>query len=66
MTHNFSTMTDHRLLVDSNEAARLLGVSKRTLLGLRQTEHVPHIRLGHRVLFPVEGLREWVRQKQRT
>lgn len=46
------------ILVGSAEAARLLGVSERTLTDASWSD-VPRIRRGGRVLFSVAALRAW-------
>jgi excisionase family DNA binding protein len=48
------------LLVGVEEAARLLNVCSRTLWTLTQSGNLPHLRIGRRVLYPVEGLRRWI------
>jgi hypothetical protein len=46
--------------VDTKGAARILGVSPRTLEGLRlRGEGPPSIKLGSRVLYPLATLRTW-------
>lgn len=47
--------------VEAVEAARLCGVSRSTWYSLRKAGRVPKpVRLGRRVLWRVEELREWV------
>jgi len=51
------------LLWNLTEAAKALRVSARTLYLLATQRKVPFVRIGSgrgRLLFPVEGLREWV------
>jgi len=49
------------LLADVREACRILGgVSARWLWSATKAGTVPHVRLGRRVLYPVDGLREFV------
>jgi len=49
------------LLASSSEAARLCGVSKRYWLSLSSAGKIPApVRLGTRVLWRVDELREWV------
>lgn len=43
-------------------AARALGVSPRTLWAYTKSARIPHLRIGRRVVYPVEGLREWLKQ----
>lgn len=48
------------LLVPSPTAATLLSISERRLADLVKDKTVPHVRIGHRLLFPLDALREWV------
>jgi len=48
------------ILVGERDAARMLGVSERHLSSLRREGDVPYRRLGHRVLYSPDELREWV------
>jgi len=58
---NESTWTETRpMLLTAREAARLLGVSERTLYNWRATESLPHVRIGKRcVRYPSDALRRW-------
>lgn len=47
-------------LVDVGEAARRLSVSTSTVWRLAAEDGLPVVHVRGRVLFPVEGLREWV------
>ncbi len=49
-----------RLALRPREAARVLGVSERTLRAL--LPELPHVRVGGVVLLPVDPLREWLRE----
>lgn len=48
------------LAVSSNEAARLLNISRPTLYTLLNREDFPSFRIGNRVLISVSVLKEWV------
>lgn len=48
------------LAVGEADAARMLGISTRTLFSLRQTSDIPHCLVGARVLYPVAELRQWL------
>ncbi len=48
------------ILVSKREAARLLGISERTLHTWMKRGIVPAVKVGRRVLFSVESLRAWV------
>ena len=50
-----------RFAVTAAELARALGISER-LVRDHQAEF-PHLWIGNRVLFPVDGVREWLRKR---
>jgi excisionase family DNA binding protein len=53
--------TEHGLLVDSREAAKMLNVSSRTLWSLYNSGAMPKpIRIGRVIRFSYDALREWV------
>jgi excisionase family DNA binding protein len=54
---------DDKLALRPREAARLLGVSQGTLKMLTQTRGLPHIKLDRAVLYPVDGLRQWLAEQ---
>lgn len=49
------------LAIGFRGAARRLGVSEKHLRNHYQEYGVPHRKLGGRVLFPVDELRDWLR-----
>jgi excisionase family DNA binding protein len=49
-----------RLTVSRSEAARMLGISERLLWTWTNAGVIPHVRIGTRVLYPVDQLREWL------
>lgn len=51
------------LLVDARQAARLLGVSPRTLYSLLSEKAIPSVRLRGRRLFSPEALARWVQER---
>lgn len=54
-----------KLLVSVDEAGTLLGVSRSVAYTLSRSEGFPTIRVGRRVLIPLEQLKEWIaRQAQ--
>jgi len=61
---NSSPATDapQRIAVDGRAAARMLGVSERTLANLVKEKSVPSVNIGRRRLYPVEALTEWLRR----
>jgi Helix-turn-helix domain len=52
---------DERLALRPAEAARALGISERALREL--APELPRIRRGRLTLFPVDGLREWLKRE---
>jgi excisionase family DNA binding protein len=50
------------LAMRPREAAKALGVSERTLWEWTDRGVVPHVRLGKAILYPVDCLREWLKQ----
>ena len=53
---------DGPLLVDTREAARLLGVSSRTVWRLYASQELPIVRIGRAVRFDVADLRKLIEQ----
>ena len=54
------------LLVDITEAARLLGVSTKTVWSAAKTGHLPSVRFGRRRLFSRASLEKWIEAQQAT
>ena len=52
-----------KLLLSRGEAAEVLGVSVRTIDSLIKAGRMLAVRLGRRVLIPVEHLQEFARQQ---
>jgi excisionase family DNA binding protein len=46
--------------VNARIAARMLSLSPRTIFQLTKDGDLSHVRVGRRVLYPPDGLREWV------
>lgn len=53
----------NRLTVNRQEAAAMLGISERLLWTWTQAGSIPHVRIGTRVLYPVEQLRIWLNKQ---
>ena len=53
------------MLIGAAEASRMLGVSPRTLWGLSAAGGIPTIRIGSRVLYRVEAIRQWAIRRER-
>lgn len=52
--------------VDEKEAARLIGISERTLADLRRDnggKAPPHKMIGNRIVYGVETLKKWVNEQ---
>jgi len=49
-----------RLLLDTREAAKVLGISPRQVARLAESGELPHVRIGRLVRFPLDALRAWV------
>ncbi len=58
---DFMKATEVRpLAVRGKEAARLLGISERTLARLKSGGQLPFVRVGAVVLYPLSGLENWL------
>ena len=55
-----------RLLVDARQAARMLGVSVRTLYDLLARGELPSVRVNGRRMFRPESLAAWVAQREQA
>jgi len=53
------------LAMRPRDAAKALGISERLLWEWTNRGTVPHVRLGRAILYPVDSLREWLRQQAR-
>ncbi len=51
------------LAMKPREAAKALGISERLLWEWTDRGIVPHVRLGKRIVYPVDSLREWLRRQ---
>jgi excisionase family DNA binding protein len=52
-----------RLALRIPEAAKALGISERKLSELTQAGEVPHVRVAGMVLFPVDRMRDWLKER---
>ncbi|MDB5325432.1 MAG: Helix-turn-helix domain protein [Phycisphaerales bacterium] len=50
------------LALDPRGAARALGISPRTLWAYTKSARIPHLRVGRRVIYPVDALRDWMKK----
>lgn len=53
-----------RLLVNTNEAARMLSIAPRTLWGLTAAGEIPAVRIGRAVRYDPRDLRAWLDAKK--
>jgi len=54
------------LAVGTRDAAKLLGLSERSIAELVARQEIPSFKLGGRRLFSVEALRAWIAAKAET
>ena len=57
--HN-SMEGDLPLLISATQAAKTLGISPRSLWTLTRAGTIPHVRLGHRIMYTHSSLHEAV------
>lgn len=53
---------ENKIMINSKEAAKLIGVSMPTFYELAAVEGFPCIRIGKRYLVSVSGLERWVQE----
>jgi excisionase family DNA binding protein len=51
------------LAVGRRDAARALGISERLLWSWTNQGRIPHVRIGHRVLYPRADLERWLSEQ---
>ena len=51
------------LALRPKEAAKALGIGERLLWRLTKQGHIPHVRIGRAIVYPVNLLREWLVQR---
>jgi excisionase family DNA binding protein len=51
------------LAMRAKDAARLLGISTRTLWSMTAGGEIPHVRVRRIVTYPVDALRDWLRRR---
>lgn len=54
---------ENKLLLSATEVSNLLGLSRPSVYQLMHRADFPMIRIGGRVLVPVDGLRVWLTQQ---
>lgn len=55
----------HSAIIDEREALKRVPVSRRTWFDWRQKKGLPHIRVGKRVLYDWDNVRQWLLRQQR-
>ena len=53
-------MTKESITISVAEAAKILGISRPTMYKLMHRADFPQLRVGRRMLIPVDDLRQWV------
>jgi hypothetical protein len=51
--------------IDEPEALRRVPVSRRTWFGWREKKGLPYIRVGKRILYDWDSVRQWLLRQQR-
>ena len=51
------------LALRPRDAARDLSISERLLWEWTRSEGLPHVRIGAVVLYPVDGLKQWLNER---
>ena len=51
------------LALRPKDAAKALGIGERLLWSKTNAGEIPHIKLGSATLYPIDALREWLRQE---
>ncbi|HOW74052.1 MAG TPA: helix-turn-helix domain-containing protein [Phycisphaerae bacterium] len=59
------SLTVEPLAVGVKGACELLGIGRRLLWILTNTNEIPHVRLGRRIIYPVADLRTWLSDRAR-
>jgi excisionase family DNA binding protein len=54
-----------RLALRPKEASQAIGIGARLLWQLTNQGRIPHVRLGKRVVYPVDQLREWLAEQSK-
>lgn len=59
------TSSQPPLALRAKEAARLLGISQRSLWTITKRKDIPHVRIGRTVTYPVDALRDWLKKRSK-
>jgi excisionase family DNA binding protein len=52
------------LLISSMQAAKSLGICERQLFTMTKNGSIPCVRIGKRVLYDIQDLRQWIDQQK--
>jgi predicted DNA-binding transcriptional regulator AlpA len=52
-----------KLLLNARETAEMLGISTRLLWSETNSGNIPSVRIGARVLYPVEEIKIWLENR---
>lgn len=55
-----NTQTAEKLTLTPGEAAKQLGISMPTMYQLCSKEGFPSVRLGRKIIIPLDGLKKWL------
>ncbi len=51
-----------RLTVTVKQLAEMMGLNESAIYQLTSQKRIPHVKIGRRVLFPVEVVRKWLEE----
>jgi excisionase family DNA binding protein len=51
------------ITLNPRDAAKFLGIGERLLWSMTNRREIPHVRIGRKVLYPIDRLREWLRDR---
>ncbi len=66
MENKHSQQLNNQLAVNAEELSKLIGLSTDTIYTLKSQGRIPYIKIGRRVLFPVEGIKKWLDENTTT
>ena len=55
-----------QLLLTARDAAKALSVCEKTLWTLTQQGAIPVVRIGRAVRYPLDGLKQWIKEQSQT
>lgn len=53
------------LAVGVKQAAKMLGIGKNTMYAAVASGHIPHVKVGTRILIPIARLEQWLEENTR-